>query len=354
MKIERVKKPGSVPGQDNVQPAHDQARQHQAKLEGDQPTIHTTKQKPPKSRKSQKYRMSTHQTPSNSHLLKYYLRDVQDGIRRNVGAVAATVLLIFISLTITGMMVLLKSGVDDVIRYLNDQVKIKVFVDLDVDTDQVAAILAEQSFVTSVEIETRDDTLSKLQRFFRDMPHLFESFRDSKLPDALMLEVKDKDEVELIATELAKIDGITDVIYAQEFAEQVVTWSRAADTYGLIILLVFFIASILTVSLAMNLSLFRRQKDIRVKLLVGAKESHVRGQFLLEGVIIGFVGSLLAAFAVYVLDYFALYKLQIRFSAVFEYSSATLNLTLLGMIVFGMLIGLVGTYLSTRKLMTYA
>jgi|HigsolmetaAR204D_1030405.scaffolds.fasta_scaffold00003_46 cell division transport system permease protein len=288
------------------------------------------------------------------HLLRYYLRDVQDGIRRNLGAVAATVLLIFISLTFTGVMVLLKSGVDDVIGYLNDQVKIKLFVDPGIDSSAVADILRDKPFITSVEIETREDSLNKLEKFFRDMPHLFDSFRDSKLPDAILIEVRDKSEVHLIASELAKTSGITDVIYAQEFAEQVVAWSRAVNTYGVFVLLIFFIASVLTVSLAMNLSLHRRQKDIRVKLLVGAKESHVRGQFLLEGVIIGFIGSLLAAFAVYLIDYYALYELQRRFSAVFDYSNATLNLTLLGLIAFGMLIGLIGTHVSTRKMMKHA
>lgn len=294
-----------------------------------------------------------HHTTAASHLLKYYMRDVQEGIRRNAGAAIATILLIFISLTITGAMVLMKTGVDDVIDYLNDQVKIKVFVDYQVDTQQVADILAGTTFVKQVEIETRDDALTKLQRLFRDMPHLFESFRDSKLPDAILIELTDSSQVEVVARELAATKGITDVIYAQEFAAQVLTWSNLISTYGVVVLLIFLLASVLTVCIAMNLSLYQRQKDIRVKLLLGAKESHVRGQFIAEGVIIGFIGSLLAAFAVYLIYYYALYQLQLRFSAVFDFSALSLNLTLLAVIVFGMLIGLIGTYLSTRKMMKH-
>jgi len=286
-------------------------------------------------------------------LLKYYMRDVQEGIRRNAGAALATILLIFISLTITGAMVLLKTGVDDVIRYLNDQVKIKVFVDRQVDTEQVANILAGTSFVKHVEVETREDALTKLQRLFRNMPHLFESFRGSNLPDAILIELADQSQVETVARELAATKGITDVIYAQEFAAQVLHWSNLISTYGGIVLLIFLLASVLTVGIAMNLSLYQRQKDIRVKLLLGAKESHVRGQFLLEGVIIGFIGSLLSACAVYLIYDYALYELQIRFSAVFDFSALSLNLTLLGVILFGMLIGLIGTYLSTGKMMKH-
>ena len=99
-------------------------------------------------------------------VLKYYMRDAQEGIRRNLGAVTATILLMFISLTITGAMVLLQTGVDDVIRYLNDQVKLKVLVDVQVDTEQVADILREQSYVKSAVIETKEETLDKLQQVF--------------------------------------------------------------------------------------------------------------------------------------------------------------------------------------------
>lgn len=286
-------------------------------------------------------------------VLKYYMRDAQEGIRRNLGAVTATILLMFISLTITGAMVLLQTGVDDVIRYLNDQVKLKVLVDVQVDTEQVADILREQSYVKSAVIETKEETLDKLQQFFRDMPHLFDSFRDSNLPDTIMIELHDQRQAEIVANELKKTKGITDVIYAQAFAERVVAWSNAASTYGFLVLAIFLLASILTVSIAMNLGLYQRQKDIRVKLLLGAKETHVRGQFMFEGFLIGFIGSLLAAIAVYIVYYYGLYQLQLAFRAVFDFTAVALNLTLLGIILFGILIGLIGTYLSTRKMIKH-
>lgn len=309
-------------------------------------------EKVPHSEQQTEATAASHSLRSGS-VLRYYLRDAQDGIRRNVGAAAATILLICISLTITGAMVLLKTGVDDVIRYLQDQVKIKVLVDDRIETEQVADILRGQTYIKSIEIETKDETLDKLQVFFRDMPHLFDSFRDSRLPDTILIELHDERQAEIVANELMKTSGITDVIYAQAFAERVVAWSNAASTYGFIVLAIFLLASILTVIIAMNLSLYQRQKDIRVKLLLGAKETHVRGQFLFEGILIGFIGSLLAAFAVYIVYYYGLYQLQLAFRTVFDFTSLALNLTLLSLIVFGMLIGLFGTYVSTRKMIKH-
>jgi cell division transport system permease protein len=127
--------------------------------------------------------------------LKYYLRDAREGIQRNTGAAVATSLLIFISLSITGALFLLKTGIDDVIGYLDSQVKIKVFVDPTVDTDQVADILRSKNFIQSTEIETKEETLNRLKQFFQGKEYLFVAFQDSNLPGSIVLGLKNKEDV---------------------------------------------------------------------------------------------------------------------------------------------------------------
>jgi cell division transport system permease protein len=286
--------------------------------------------------------------------LKYYLRDAREGIQRNTGAAIATILLIFISLSITGALFLLKTSVDDVIIYLNNQVKVKVFVDPAVETKKVVGILQSKEFAQSVEIETKEETLNQLEQFFEGKEHLFQAFYESDLPDEILLELKNKQDVAFVAEQLKAMDGITDVIYAQEFAQTVLSWSQTVNRYGAAILAVFIFASFLTVSIAINLALYQRQKDIRVKLLLGAKETHVRGQFLFEGWLLGLIGSILASFTIYVMYQYGLYQLQLKFSSIFDFSPLMINLTMIGVIIGGSLIGLGGSYLSTRKLMKHA
>lgn len=286
--------------------------------------------------------------------LKYYLRDAKDGIQRNRGASIATILLIFITLSITGTLFLLKSGADDVINYLESQVNIKVFVDPSINTADVDTILNTKSFVKSTNIETKEETLNHLKKFFEGKEHLFIAFKDSDLPDSITLELTNKEDVLFVAEELKSIDGITDVIYAQKFAEMIVSWSKKADQYGLIVLSVFMFVSFLTVSIAINLALYQRQKDIRVKLLLGAKSSHVRGQFLFEGCLLGLIASIFSSFTIYFIYHYMLYRLEFKFNFIFNFSSLFINLTMLGVIIGGSIIGLVGSYISTRKMMKHA
>jgi len=289
------------------------------------------------------------------NILTYYLRDAREGIRRNKGAAFATVLLIFISLTITGVAILFKSSVNDIVTYLNGQVKIKVFVDTSlVNTEDVESVLKKNPYISSTSIETKEETLTKLKPLFENKAYLFKAFEKSHLPDAIVIELHDKKDSDVVAKELKKVKGISDVIYAQTFAKKLIKWTDTINVYGVLIVAVFILSSFLTVSISINLALYQRQKDIRVKLLLGAKETHVRSQFLFEGFLLGMMGSLLASFVLYFIYQQVLFQLQVKFSTIFSFDTNYINIVMLAIVVGGSLIGVLGSFLSTRRLMKHA
>ena len=286
--------------------------------------------------------------------LKYYIRDARNGIGRNIGAALATVLLIFISLSITGVMMLGKTSVDRVVDFMESQVQVKLFLDGTVSPGDMAEVFEKQEYVEDVTIKTKEETLDELSHLFEGKEHLFVAFEDSQFPDQVNLEVKDKEQIKEVTKSLKNVEGISEVFYPQEFAEKILDWSKKVNTYGVVVLGVIIFASFLTVSVAINLSLYQRQKEIRVKLLVGAKESHVRAQFLFEGFLLGLVGSILASFSVYYIYNYVLYNLVTNFGYIFYLSNGYLNWLLLNIILGGSVIGLIGSYVSTRKMIKNA
>lgn len=284
-------------------------------------------------------------------MLKYYLRDAAEGIRRNAGAALACVLILIVTLSLTGVFLLAKTGVDDILSYLERHVNIKVFVDPEIDVQEVALLLEQNSYIHSVQVEKKEETLNQLKSFFQGREHLFQAFQESPIPDAIILELKNSEDVMQLATELNNISGITDVIYAQEFAQTVISWGAIAKQYGAVILAGFAFMSFFMVSLAMNLAIYQRQKEIRVKILLGGKEGHVRGQFLFEGVILGLFGGILSSFVVYFIYQMMFTTLAKQLPMIFRFDQTILNQMMVILILFGIFIGLLGSYLSTRKLL---
>jgi cell division transport system permease protein len=285
------------------------------------------------------------------NLFRYYLNDVREGIKRNGTAAIATILLIFISLSITGSILLMKNGLDSLTNFLSSQVKIKIFVDPSINTQEVAQILKSKSFTQKITIETKEETLNRLQQFFQGKSYLFDSFKDSNLPDTILLDLKDKNQIDTVAEGLKSIKGITDVIYAQQYAHAIISWSSKINQYGLIILAVMITSALLTVNVAMHLGLYQRQKEIKIKLLLGAKTTHVRNQILFEGFLLGFIGSILASLTIFILYQYVLYQIQVRFYYIFNFSIQYINLIMLSLIGCGGVIGVLGSYIATRKML---
>lgn len=171
-------------------------------------------------------------------MIKYYTRDAADGIKRNLGATLACILIIFVTLSLSGAFFLVKTDVDDLTDFLESQLSIKVFVDPELHTEDVALILDENQLIRSVEIETKEETLEGLKKtFLKDREHLFQAFQESVLQDTILIELENSEDVVAVAEELKGISGITDVVYAQKIAETILTWTKLANQYGTLILI---------------------------------------------------------------------------------------------------------------------
>lgn len=284
------------------------------------------------------------------HNYNYLLKDVGEGLRRNIGAALAASAFIFIAMTIIGMLLFVRFSVADVLGYLESQISIKVYVDPTIETEKVATILENNRFIDSVELETGQQMLDKLAFFFKGKEYLLESFQDSEIEDAIRLEVTDKTQTVQLATELARMEGISKVVYPQQFAATILNWSTKIHTYGFFFACFFFVMAFGMVYIAMNLALYQRQKEIRVKLLLGAKPSSVRQQFLFEGGLIGFIASIGSSLTMYSLCMVVLLPISEEFPFIFNNSTKTVYPIMSGIMLVGTCIGLSASYLSTRKL----
>jgi len=281
------------------------------------------------------------------------MEDAKEGLKANIKAVVATIMLLTISLCATGAMILIKASADQTITILQSQVKLKVYLSADVDTQKVNRILQKASWVKETTIETKEESLRQLKPFFKGKEYLFEAFQQRTFPDAILIEVRDSNEMTVIVNEVKKIQGVEDVIYPQSFAQFVMKLNHYVNIYGTLLLLVCFGVCLLTIHMAIHLSLYQRQKEIRVKLLLGAKESHVRGQFLFEGGLIGLVAGILACLLVYVMYICVFYPLITNYSYLVTLSMSSVNWLLAGLIIGGTLLGFLGSYLATKKLITH-
>ncbi|MDM5228725.1 permease-like cell division protein FtsX [Cytobacillus sp. NJ13] len=283
----------------------------------------------------------------------YLFNEARLGILRNILPVIASVLIIFISISVLGVSLLLKNSLNHTISFLNEQVKIRIMLDHELDPYEIAEVLEKNTLISTVKVETKEDMVLSMGKLFENKSELLEMFNFSTIPNAITIELKDNSKVEQMANMLGDTEGITDVIYPGEYAETVIRWTAQVEKYSFFALVSLVFASVLTVMMTINLAMIKRMKEVKVKLLLGARPSHVRLQFLIEGGIIGLLGSILANYLIFFVNESLFQALHTQLPYLFEEQNPNLVLVFFLSLCGGLFLGLIGSFISTFRTLKY-
>lgn len=129
-------------------------------------------------------------------------------------------------------------------------------------------------------------------------------------------------------------------------------WTQTARELGIGASIVFIAISVLIIFNTIRMAIFNRKDEIEMMKLIGADKSFIRGPFVVEAIVYGFIAALVAT----VLGFAVMYSIQDRLpgSGVIVQPTITLYTTyigfvLLGMVILGALIGTVSSLLATRR-----
>lgn len=280
------------------------------------------------------------------------LEDTKLGLKRNLGSTIASISLLLIALLLIGSLLLTRIFIDDALNYVESQLAMKVYVE-DGLAEDVAEILKKQSYASHVEIESGSEMIEQLAFFFQGKEHLLEAFTDGSVQDAVKFQVEDKAYMQVIAESLQQIDGIDKVVYPQQMAQTLANWIHNIELYGTISVVVFLLLAFCMVYFTTNLAMFKREKELKVKLLLGMNPKLVRIQFMLEGAVQGLTATVVAG----VITSIIYSKLFLAIQAAIPYIGklTTADLWIVLCIQFGLsiVLSILASFISTRKMIAY-
>ncbi len=129
-------------------------------------------------------------------------------------------------------------------------------------------------------------------------------------------------------------------------------WIDFADRAGLIASIVFVIISSLIVFNTIRMAIFNRKEEIQMMKLIGADRSFIRGPFIVEAVVYGFIAAVLATGLGMAMLYSAKDKLlsyQVAIQPTISFLVSYIGIILLSMIAIGAIIGVLSSLLATRR-----
>ncbi len=151
--------------------------------------------------------------------------------------------------------------------------------------------------VADVQLRTKDQVLMEMHRDTPGIAVADLKGKNNPLSDELRIKVKDPQSIPAVRTymETLKGKGVDDTISDRDILQKLLSFSRLVAIIGSISLVVLGLAILAIIYNTIRLTVHARRREIRIMELVGATRGFIRVPFVMEGIIIGFFGSLLAA-----------------------------------------------------------
>jgi cell division transport system permease protein len=261
----------------------------------------------------------------------------------------------FICILVLGVGLLVSSHVEGVIGSVREDVSVEAFFPPDAtqqEIDNVRSSVEGYPEVSSVNYVSKEEALQTFKETFEDKPELYQGIDPDVLPASLQIQLEDPAAAEEVAQRLREEHGFTseNLSYPQQTIQRLndVTSAMIWGLYGATLL--FLISSVLLISNAIRLSIFARRKEIEVMKLVGASDGFVRTPFVFEGLVQGLIGAGLAALTVVWINFLFVdwARDALPFVPVSGDAVNTL-LILFVLVVVGVAIGVVGSFLSVTR-----
>jgi cell division transport system permease protein len=165
----------------------------------------------------------------------------------------------------------------------------------------IEGLLTPGDLVASHEYVSKQDALVRFKQTFRDLATAVDTLGDNPLPASYEVRLRSESATQSgldnLVANLRQMPGVADVRYDRQWIARVLSAIRIIRTVGVVLGLVLTFAAALTVANVVRLALFARRDELDIMQLVGAPQAYVRGPFVMEGVLQGGIGAVIALLA---------------------------------------------------------
>lgn len=285
---------------------------------------------------------------------EYFTQEVFRSLKRNNWMSFASVGTVAVSLFVLGVFLILVLNMNRLAATLESQVQISVYLQDDLkqaDREDLQQDIAHMQGIDSIRYVSRDEAKARLADRLGDQKYLLDALGDKNpLPDSFELTVVHPDMVETAAKAIEHMNGVESAKYGQDVVEHLFDITRLMRIFGVALMVLLAGATIFIISNTIRLTVFARRKEIAIMKYVGATDWFIRWPFLMEGIVLGFIGGILAAIALrsfYAAMAAKIYNTLAFFPLMPQYPF--MNYVTVTIILSGMVVGAIGSTISLKR-----
>ena len=279
------------------------------------------------------------------------------GVKRHGAMSFSSASAVTMTLLIIGAFVLLNANLQHIVTNVEGNVQIHAKIETSVTDSGIQDLQKKIEAIPGVREVVFSSKEQELETFIASYGEQGDLFRmyvgeNNPLRNAFLIETDTGDDIEPVASQVRALDGIENVNYGGEGTITLVNSMEKIRRISYIVVAALSVIAVLLISNTINTTINARKDEIFIMRTVGASNGFIRWPFIIEGVIIGILGSIIPI-GVLCGGYYYLYQLLggNLFSTLFSLiDPKDIILYLgLGLLGAGVLVGSIGSFISVSK-----
>ena len=232
-------------------------------------------------------------------LLRILFRNFRDSIRsvfRNFSLSIASITCITITLILVSISIVLSSNLYHFTKSLEEELTIVVYLNEDVDSIKEKEIednIKNMSYYESLNFKSKDEWKSEMQATSSELSTTLEYLDTNPLLDSITVKVKDIKDLAAASEYIRSLEGVKSAKYGEDTVDKIVFAFDVLEKATIVIVLALVLVTAFLISNTIKLTIFSRRNEIEIMRLVGTRNLVIRQPFIIEGFILGIIGSII-------------------------------------------------------------
>jgi len=214
----------------------------------------------------------------------------------SIGAIMA-------ALFVLGIIMATIINLDNIVAGLESKVEVTVYLKKGTtqgDIETVYNRINSWEGIVEVEFISKEEALENWRKEMGSKSYLLDGYNEENnpLPDTFRIKVERPEYVENIVTNARKLSAVDQVRYSADVVRAIMSIAGTTRLIGLSIVVLLSVMSVIIINNTIKLTVYSRRREINIMKYIGATDWYIRWPFLIEGMVLGLFGAVLAGGAV--------------------------------------------------------
>ena len=292
------------------------------------------------------------------NILGYLIGEGFGNVFKNKKSTGASLMIMCATMIIFGIFLILTENINHFVSKVESEQGIQVFINNDATQEQIEEIkekIMALDGVSTADFISKEQALNQMKERFGDKKDLLAGYEENNIfPPSYVVTLTDLTKSKEVQDKILTFENIKKITSKDETVSTLISLANGIKIVTGVILILLIIISVFIIANTIKLTVHARRKEISIMKYVGATNGFIRWPFIVEGMIIGVVASIISIAIVGTgYSFLAEQMVNAQFMQVINMTLITFgdmfNSIIFVYMLLGIGIGAIGSVISMRK-----